>query len=592
MESKSSYFSPLHRLSLMSSFPARKREAILADLQQARRRVQYLEEELAAAPSTSSAEPSQEVDRDEHRREEAAKAENSTEHSSAPPRRDWPLSLREYKRYGRQMMLSGVGLPGQLKLKSAHVLVVGAGGLGCPVLLYLAAAGVGEITILDHDTVELSNLHRQVLHTEGRVGMGKAESAKIGLEALNSDIAVHALSLAFTPSLFHSTNPSFPSPVPSSVLNGSLSLILDCTDNPATRHFLNAYSVAHRIPLVSGGAVRAEGTVGAYGLPLKSKEGATVEQEYGPCYACIFPPSPPPANPPTWPTPPPNETERLEREQAEDTYYEKLSLAGTGACSDEGVLGILCGVVGIGMAAEAVKVILGSAQPSLHLFSPLSPTSPYRTIKTRARKPTCPACGNFPISLPSSSLSSSPSTEDTLSTPNSRWSAFLSSSTGTWPGWVDPLCELPGIGSLASANGRKDERIRVEDLRDVLRKGGRVVDTRPAAEFGIAHVEGSVNIPFSQLLRNPALALPSLLPPADAQASSPNSSPASPAAPPAPSDRVTFICRRGNDSLLAARAVKRYLATQSLDGPTMMVDDVVGGVTAWAKEGEEGFPVY
>lgn len=226
----------------------------------------------------------------------------------------------------------------------------------------------GDITILDHDSVELSNLHRQVLHTEERVGMPKAESARIALQAcvdtlqvltisvltsgscrLNSDITIHSHVLPFTPALFHpplSTNST-----PQSILEGTFDLVLDCTDNPATRHFLNAYAVSKGIPLVSGGAVRAEGTVGVYGLPLPATE-ENRETARGPCYACLFPPSPPPPAPPSLSSDP----------AAFDKYYEQLSLAGTGACADEGVVGMLCGVVGLGMVGEAMKVLLGTGE--------------------------------------------------------------------------------------------------------------------------------------------------------------------------------------------------------------------------------------
>ncbi|GAA6027156.1 hypothetical protein JCM8097_002438 [Rhodosporidiobolus ruineniae] len=576
----------------MASPTGRTHSELLHELEQARQRVAQLEAELAAFPSSSSTQPPSSSQTADHAQGALREAVTEEAKGKEERSREWPLSLREYKRYGRQMMLSGVGLPGQLKLKRAHILVVGAGGLGCPVLLYLAAAGVGTITILDHDTVELSNLHRQVLHTEGRVGMSKAESAKIGLQALNSDIAIYAHSLAFTPSLFHSSS------VPLDLLRGEYTLLLDCTDNPATRHFLNAYAVAHRIPLVSGGAVRAEGTVGAYGLPLRSPGSSAEagepapEQEYGPCYACIFPPSPPPSPPPSWNSPPANEEERLERERLEDAYYEKLSLAGTGACSDEGVLGVLCGVVGIGMAAEAIKVILGTAQPSLHLFSPLSPTSPYRTIKTRSRKPTCPACGTFPPQMAPVAITNlarhlPPSFLKDMANDStvSRWSAFLSSPSGTWPGWVDPLCEVPGVGSLSSE--RTDERIKVGELKELIARGkARVVDTRPEAEFGIANLQGSINIPFSRLLRDPSLALSVPSPSSSADPLTASS------AAPGEVDRLTFLCRRGNDSLLASRAVKRYLAEQEgKEKKDVRVEDVVGGITAWAGE-EAGFPVY
>ncbi|GAA5980149.1 hypothetical protein JCM11641_006929 [Rhodosporidiobolus odoratus] len=570
-----SKYHPVHRRAVPRNF-----SLIAQELEQARSRVAQLEAELAAL---TSSDPLKTATAHVEQHEELADVDEGTTKTTTEGVRQWLLSLREYKRYGRQMMLSQVGLSGQLKLKRAHVLVVGAGGLGCPVLIYLAAAGVGEITIVDHDTVELSNLHRQVLHTEGRVGMSKAESAKVALQALNSDIAVHTLPIAFTPSLFDSSNRSS---LPPALVEGTSSLILDCTDNPATRHFINAYAVAHGVPLVSGGAVRAEGTVGAYNVALKSvaEEGT---QDRGPCYACLFPPPPSSTGPPTWDTPTESEEERLERERAEDAYYERLSLAGTGACSDEGVLGVLCGVVGIGMATEAMKVLLGNAQPSLHLLSPLSP-APCRTIKTRSRKPTCPACGTFP-----SSTSSSPASPiSAASTPASRWQNFLESPDGEWPGWIDPLCAVPGIGQKASE--RQDKRIGVEELRklekDVAAGEVRVVDTRSAAEFGIASLEGSTNIPFPTLLRSPHLALPPTIP----QASS---------LPYVAPSRLVLLCRRGNDSLLAARAIRRYLAQQRMEergkkekgeGEVPLeveVMDVKGGVTAWA-ELEKGFPVY
>ncbi|GAA5982337.1 hypothetical protein JCM10908_006603 [Rhodotorula pacifica] len=564
------------------------RDKLLAELAAARATVARLEAELDAVAAASH--QPQLDDATTHDASDASHAQITRPRKAAA--RYWPLDLREYMRYGRQMMLPQIGLEGQLKLKNAHVLVIGAGGLGCPVLLYLAAAGVGEITIMDHDTVELSNLHRQVLHTEARVGMSKAESAKQALVALNSDVRVNAVQLAFTPSIFH---PPFSTPsgeTPRELLQGSYTLVLDCSDNPATRHFLNAYAAAHQIPLVSGGAVRAEGTVGVFNLPLStstSTSTTTSTPDRGPCYACIFPPSAPPPRPP--PPVSANEVltaaERQERERLEDQYYERLSLSGTGACADEGVIGILCGVVGIGMASEAMCVLLGTAIPTLHLYSPLS-SSPYRTIKMRARKPTCPACGSPPSSAATTASDASP-----LSTPHSRWQDFLASPDGTWPGWSDPLCEVPGVGQQEGSehSSRSDARIKVQDLHERLGEGGhavRVIDTRPAAEYGIAKLEGSLNIPFPRLLKDPFLALTSQDATSEARTTP---------------ERITFICRRGNDSLLASRALRRYLAEHPVAGhtasegieverTTVQVDDLIGGLSAWAREGEEGFPIY
>ncbi|BGP35597.1 hypothetical protein JCM10296v2_007438 [Rhodotorula toruloides] len=415
-----------------------KRSQLLYELDEARARVAQLEDQLAALSAS-----------DLQSGQSSSTATRTEKQANGPgavnvKKGEWPLSLREYKRYGRQMLVSQIGLPGQLKLKKARILVVGAGGLGCPVLLYLAAAGVGEITILDHDSVELSNLHRQVLHTEERVGMPKAESARLALQALNSDILIHSHVLPFTPALFHP--PLSTASTPQSVLEGTFDLVLDCTDNPATRHFLNAYAVSKGIPLVSGGAVRAEGTVGVYGLPLSCLTSeATEESARGPCYACLFPPSPPPPAPPSPSSEP----------AAFDKYYEQLSLAGTGACADEGVVGALCGVVGLGMVGEAMKVLLGT------------------------------------------------------------------------------------------------------------------------------------DIPFPLLLRNPSLALaPS--PPAHTSSPSDSTTAAS------PPGRVTFLCRRGNDSLLASRALRRYLALQpNKSGKQIEVEDVKGGLEAWARaSADEDFPMY
>ncbi|GAA5866309.1 hypothetical protein JCM1840_004080 [Sporobolomyces johnsonii] len=353
-----------------------------------------------------------------------------------------------------------------------------------------------------------------------------------------ANILIHAHPLAFTPSPLHTR------PTPPSLLDVSPSrftLILDCTDNPATRHFLNAYAVAKGVP------------------PSAAGRGAADERS--PCYACIFPPAPLPA-------PATGEAKALSSDLEADLAAERASLAGTGACADEGVLGILCGVVGLGMAGEAVKVLLGAAQPTLQPFAPLSP-SPYRTIKTRPRKPTCPSCGTFPSS--SSPPFPSPST------PQSRWSAFLRSESQTWLGWVEPLCALPAVGELAAKQGRRDARIKVDELRRLLEKGARVVDTRPEAEFGIASVEGSVNIPFARLHKDPSLALSAPAPSSttvngDAAALS------------------TLTTPPSNQTINQEEGV----AEEGEGQGGVKVIDVVGGLNAWAndEDGERGFPVY
>ncbi|KAM0746058.1 hypothetical protein T439DRAFT_330042 [Meredithblackwellia eburnea MCA 4105] len=456
--------------------------------------------------------------------------ENETNESSNGQQRPKELnglSLREYLRYGRQMILKEVGLPGQQALKKAHILVIGAGGLGSPVLLYLGSAGVGEITIIDHDVVELSNLHRQVIHSEGRIGGFKAESAKECLQQINSDIKINTITSAFNPSLFTS-----PTSDPGPLRCPKFTLILDCTDNPATRHFINSYAEAFDIPLVSGGAVRAEGTVGVYGIPFPSPSSATstsAPNEKGPCYACVFPQPPIPDVPLT---------------------DEQIALQGTGACSDEGVLGVLCGIVGLVMCSEAIKVLLGTAKPTLHLLSPLSP-SPFRTIKVRPRKPTCPACSSAP----------------------QAWTDFIERKI--WSGWEDPHCVLPSVGSRAGVEGR----VKVADLKELISESAtskvKVVDVRSQTEFGICRIEGSINIPLPVMLRDPLTALP------------------------IPTDLtdIIFICRRGNDSVLASRALNlsKMASRDEQDvrqRQRVHVRDVIGGLTAWSMHVDPDFPIY
>lgn len=218
-------------------------------------------------------------------------------------------------------------------------------------------------------------------------------------DSLNSDVRVHAVQLAFTPAAFHQLQDT-----PKPLLDGTFTLVLDCTDNPATRHFLNAYAAAHQIPLVSGGAVRAEGTVGVFNLP------ASDSTPQGPCYACVFPPSAPSTPPPIRPENA-SEAEQKEYERLEDVYYERLSLSGTGACADEGVIGILCGVVGIGMASEAMRVLLGTGEsarrcpgpPTLIRLTPISPCS--RADPAPVLAAVCVAVPNDQDAVPQTDLS-------------------------------------------------------------------------------------------------------------------------------------------------------------------------------------------
>ena len=170
-------------------------------------------------------------------------------------------------RYSRHILLDEIGIDGQQNLLDSHAVVIGAGGLGCPAALYLASAGVGRITLIDHDTVDLTNLQRQIAHTESRVGQSKVESLKSAMQSLNSSIDIQAMQQKADAAL----------------LNDCLAdahVVLDCSDNFETRHLINAICVKHAVPLVSGSAVGLDGQLSVYD-PKRDKS---------PCYACLFPP--------------------------------------------------------------------------------------------------------------------------------------------------------------------------------------------------------------------------------------------------------------------------------------------------------------
>ncbi|TDL25454.1 hypothetical protein BD410DRAFT_716994 [Rickenella mellea] len=253
------------------------------------------------------------------------------------------LKLEDYRRYGRQMILPGLGLPGQSKLLNASVVVVGAGGLGCPALQYLAASGVGRIGIVDHDIVELSNLQRQVLHLEENIGKSKVFSAAEAIKKLNSTCRVdtHVCAIEAANAI--------------SVLS-TYDVILDCSDNPPTRYLLSDTAVKLGKPLVSGAAQMFDGQLCTYNLDMGPDLGR------GPCYRCLFPQPPAP------------------------------ELAGS--CEETGIFGAVTGVVGTLQAMEAVKIIVGMRDPgpSMLLYSAME-LSPFRNIKLRSRKRDCPACG-------------------------------------------------------------------------------------------------------------------------------------------------------------------------------------------------------
>nr|XP_045585447.1 adenylyltransferase and sulfurtransferase MOCS3-like [Procambarus clarkii]XP_045585449.1 adenylyltransferase and sulfurtransferase MOCS3-like [Procambarus clarkii]XP_045585450.1 adenylyltransferase and sulfurtransferase MOCS3-like [Procambarus clarkii] len=259
------------------------------------------------------------------------------------PKTDTPLCHAEIARYSRQLILPELGPQGQRKLGAASALIVGCGGLGCPAAIYMAAAGVGRIGLLDYDVVEVSNLHRQISHTERRVGISKAVSLAFAVKELNGHVEVIPYNIALT------------SDTAIQVIS-KYDLVLDCTDNVATRYLLNDACVMTNKPLISGAALRYEGQLTVYHF------------EGGPCYRCIHPKPPLP-----------------------ETVTN---------CSDGGVLGVIPGVIGCMQALEAIKIIsrLGSSlSQRLLLFDGMQGS--FRTVKLRGNRSSCEVCGENPSIL-------------------------------------------------------------------------------------------------------------------------------------------------------------------------------------------------
>lgn len=241
-------------------------------------------------------------------------------------------------RYSRHLLLEDIDVEGQEKLLQAHAVIVGAGGLGSAAAPYLAAAGVGKITLVDHDVVELTNLQRQIMHCESMVGKSKVHSGKQFLDQLNSSIQVDIVQEKVTNDLLTKLLPT-------------VNVVLDCTDNFKTRQLINAACVHHQTPLVSGSALRFDGQVAIFDPRIPSS----------PCYACIFSP---------------------------EEEFEEVS------CSSMGIFSPLVGIIGAIQAAQALQVMIGFGESLLgRMLLWNARTTQIDQIKI-ARNPDCPVCAS------------------------------------------------------------------------------------------------------------------------------------------------------------------------------------------------------
>lgn len=255
-------------------------------------------------------------------------------------------------RYSRHLLLEDIGVAGQQRLLASHALVIGAGGLGSPVALYLGSAGVGRITLVDDDTVDVTNLQRQIAHDRSRVGLFKADSAAHSVRRLNPDPQLQALPCRADAALLDAQVPA-------------ADVVLDCSDNFATRQLVNAACVRHRVPLVSGAAIGFDGQLAVFDL----------RHADSPCYGCVFAP-----------------TGRVEEV----------------ACATMGVFAPLVGIIGSMQAAQALLLLAGCGKPLAGRLLLLDArTMDVQTLQlTRQRH--CSVCGDHPSDCSPSAKASQP----------------------------------------------------------------------------------------------------------------------------------------------------------------------------------------
>ncbi|HEX5804440.1 MAG TPA: molybdopterin-synthase adenylyltransferase MoeB [Azospira sp.] len=247
------------------------------------------------------------------------------------------MNDQQLLRYSRHLLLDQIGIEGQERIVGAHALVIGAGGLGSPAALYLASAGIGRITLADGDTVDLTNLQRQILHTQERVGEMKALSGQTALALINPEVRVDAVTQRLAGEALEAAV-------------AAADVVLDCCDNFATRHAVNRACVRQRKPLVSGAAIRFDGQLSVF----------DPRRDDSPCYHCLFP----------------------EGEDVEEVR-----------CAVMGVFAPLTGIIGAMQAAEALKIVSGAGATAVGRLLLLDGLSmEWRSVKF-GRDPECPVCG-------------------------------------------------------------------------------------------------------------------------------------------------------------------------------------------------------
>ncbi|KAF8564816.1 hypothetical protein P879_05548, partial [Paragonimus westermani] len=353
------------------------------------------------------------------------------------------LTNNEIARYSRQLILPQFGLTGQLKLRDSRVLIVGCGGLGCPAAVYLAAAGVGTIGLVDDDVVELNNLHRQVAHSEASIGQSKVVSLGLRCKQINSTTNIEEFNVHL-----HSSNAV-------NIIN-RFDVIVDCSDNLATRYLINdACAVCGPKPLVSGSALRLEGQMTVYlaNRPLTKEEinanSPLPMENRAPCFRCLFP------------VPPPVDTVQ--------------------GCSEAGVFGVVPGMIGTMQAAEVIKILTGiGAVHSGRLLIVDLERNLTRTVVLRSPRPDCTVCGTMAQASP-----------QTVALTD--YVLFCGA----------PAHDKPPSVNLQ----RLRNRITVQQLHDWMQTGEPhiLIDLRPQVEVELCRLTPCLYFPMKILLRDSVL---------------------------------------------------------------------------------------
>ena len=357
-----------------------------------------------------------------------------------------PLSRDELERYHRNALVPQVGVVGQQRIRASRVLLVGAGGLGAPAALYLAAAGVGTIGLIDDDDVDVTNLQRQVIHITAAVGRPKVDSAAEAIRALNPDVEV----------VTHRTRLTADNAL--GLLRG-WDVVIDGTDNFPTRYLVNDAAVLLGLPLVHGAVLGFNGQVGVF------------DARRGPCYRCLHPTPPPAGSVPS--------------------------------CAEAGVLGVLPGIIGTMQAAEALKLIIGGAEPLLGRLALLDVWGGRLREIPVAKNPACPVCGDDPsiteLSAPADSCAF-PQTPDTDAQPYARTSGDDShrQPAGSTSG---PIAS-PRIQETGEAPVPGPETVSAAELRGLLESAEppALLDVREDVEVALEPMAGARHIPLREVV--------------------------------------------------------------------------------------------